>query len=183
MLSVAHSTRILGNKVHDGGEAVKTGIAKRGVSSTYVMIEGCDSPLGCTVVLWGASRLALKQVKVLFNFLLNTAYNIRLFCHIYQKILGSSLLVNFWKSHASDILHEKIVSVTSRYNSLKQANESNEVNTLAAQEALTYFPWHARRYLFMLASAWNERLNAIGQALSAMKKLAVNPLGLLRCFT
>ena len=74
--------------------------------------------------------------------------------------------------HASDILHEKNVSVTNRYNSLKQANVMNEINTLGAQEALTYFPWHARRYLFMLASAWNERLNAIGQALSAMKKLA-----------
>ena len=72
------AANLLGNKVHDGGEAVKTGIAKRGVSSTYVMIEGCDPPLGCTVVLRGASRPALKQVKVLFNFLLNTAYNIRL---------------------------------------------------------------------------------------------------------
>ena len=72
------AANMLGNKVHDGGEAVKSGIAKRGVSSTYVMIEGCNPPLGCTVVLRGASRRALKQVKTLFNFLLNAAYNIRL---------------------------------------------------------------------------------------------------------
>jgi hypothetical protein len=72
------AANLLGDKVHDGGKAVKTGIAKRGVSSTYVMIEGCDPSLGCTVVLRGASRPALKQVKTLFNFLLNAAYNIRL---------------------------------------------------------------------------------------------------------
>lgn len=38
-------------------------------------------------------------------------------------------------------------------------------------EAMLSFPWLARRYLFMLTSAWQEKLAAAGQALSAMKKL------------
>lgn len=54
------------------------GIAKRGVAVTYIMIEGCPSRLGCTIVLRGASRPALKQVKHLLNFLVNAAYNLKL---------------------------------------------------------------------------------------------------------
>ncbi len=68
----------LGDAVHDGSEVVKCGIAKRGVTVTYVMIEGCPSHLGCTVVLRGASRPALKQVKHLFSYLVNAAYNLKL---------------------------------------------------------------------------------------------------------
>ena len=69
---------ILGETVHDGYKAVKSGIAKRGVSVTYVMIEGCPSHLGCTIVLRGASRRALKQVKRLFKFFVNVSYNLKL---------------------------------------------------------------------------------------------------------
>lgn len=47
-----------------------------------------------------------------------------------------------------------------------------------ALQALLSFPWHSRRYLFLLASAWNERLSAIGQTLSAMQKLADASLNL-----
>ena len=68
----------LGDSVHDGSEAIKCGIAKRGVTVTYVMIEGCPSHLGCTVVLRGASRPALKQIKRLFRFLVNASYNLKL---------------------------------------------------------------------------------------------------------
>lgn len=68
----------LGETVHDGSVAVKSGIAKRGVTVTYVMIEGCPSHLGCAIVLRGASRPALKQVKHLLNFLVNAAYNLKL---------------------------------------------------------------------------------------------------------
>ena len=39
-------------------------------------------------------------------------------------------------------------------------------------EALLRFPWFARRYLFMLTTAWNEKLSATGVAITAMKKLA-----------
>jgi hypothetical protein len=41
-----------------------------------------------------------------------------------------------------------------------------------ANEASLRFPWLARQYFFMLTSAWNEKLSAPGQAISAIKKLA-----------
>mmetsp|Transcript_31801 Transcript_31801/g.68845 ORF Transcript_31801/g.68845 Transcript_31801/m.68845 type:complete len:2148 (-) Transcript_31801:1362-7805(-) len=69
---------VLGENVIDGSDAVKQGLAKRGVAFTYAMIEGCPKQLGCTVVLRGASRGALKQVKRVFRFLVNIAYNLRL---------------------------------------------------------------------------------------------------------
>ena len=68
----------LGEGVHDGAEAVKTGLAKRGVAQTFVMLEGCPKKLGCTIVLRGASRAALKQVKVVLRFLVLSAYSLRL---------------------------------------------------------------------------------------------------------
>ena len=68
----------LGQGVLDGSEAVKSGLAKRGVAQTYVLLEGCPKHLGCTVVLRGANRAALKQLKVVFRFLVNVAYNLRL---------------------------------------------------------------------------------------------------------
>ncbi len=69
---------LLGEKPHDGGKAVKRGMMKRGVAQTYVIIEGCPGHLGCTVVLRGASRAALKEVKRIFKFLVNVAYNLKL---------------------------------------------------------------------------------------------------------
>jgi 1-phosphatidylinositol-3-phosphate 5-kinase len=74
----ALAANMLGEGILDGAEAVKSGLAKRGVSQTYVMMEGCPKQLGCTVVLRGASRAALKQVKIVFRFLVNAAYNLRL---------------------------------------------------------------------------------------------------------
>jgi hypothetical protein len=74
----ALAAKMLGQGVMDGCEAVQQGLAKRGVAQTYVMIEGCPKHLGCTVVLRGASRAALKQVKVIFRFLINVAYNLKL---------------------------------------------------------------------------------------------------------
>ena len=68
----------LGEGVLDGSEAIKSGLAKRGVAQNYVMIEGCPKDLGCTVVLRGANRAALKQVKMVFRFMINMAYNLRL---------------------------------------------------------------------------------------------------------
>ena len=68
----------LGETVLDGAAAVRAGLAKRGVTHTYVMLEGCPKHLGCTVVLRGANRAALKQLKGVFRFLANCAYNVRL---------------------------------------------------------------------------------------------------------
>ncbi|GKY91175.1 hypothetical protein MPSEU_000090200 [Mayamaea pseudoterrestris] len=70
--------RQLGEHVLDGSEAVKAGLAKRGVAQTFVLLEGCPKHLGCTVVLRGAQKDALKQLKVVFRFLVNVAYNLRL---------------------------------------------------------------------------------------------------------
>ena len=74
----ALAANMLGQGVVDGTEAVKCGLAKRGVAQTYVMLEGCPKHLGCTVVLRGASRAALKQAKIVFRFLVNVAYNLKL---------------------------------------------------------------------------------------------------------
>lgn len=68
----------LGESVADGSLAVKSGLAKRGVANTYVMLEGCPKQLGCTVVLRGADKASLKQVKRVFRFLINVAYNLKL---------------------------------------------------------------------------------------------------------
>lgn len=69
---------VLGEDVKDGSDAVREGLAKRGVALTYTMLEGCPKHLGCTVVLRGASRPALKQIKRVFQFIVNVAYNLRL---------------------------------------------------------------------------------------------------------
>ena len=68
----------LGSHVLDGGEAVRTGLAKRGVVQTILMVEGCPKHLGSTIVLRGAEKAALKQIKTVLKFLLNVAYNLRL---------------------------------------------------------------------------------------------------------
>jgi hypothetical protein len=72
------AANMLGQGIQEGHEAIKAGLAKRGVAQTYVMLEGCPKDRGCTVVLRGLSRKALKQVKIVFRFLVNAAYNLRL---------------------------------------------------------------------------------------------------------
>ena len=67
----------LGEDVIDGNDAVRSGLAKRGVVKTYVMIEGCPKELGCTVILRGASRPALKQVKKVLRFMINAVSRVR----------------------------------------------------------------------------------------------------------
>jgi hypothetical protein len=44
----------LGEDMLDGSQAVKSGLAKRGVAQTYVMLEGCEA--SGVVVLRGANR-------------------------------------------------------------------------------------------------------------------------------
>ncbi|KAL3939330.1 MAG: hypothetical protein SGBAC_005933 [Bacillariaceae sp.] len=74
----ALAANMLGENVTDGSEAIRSGLAKRGVAQTYIMMEGCPKHLGCTVVLRGADREALKQVKKVFRLLVNAAYNLHL---------------------------------------------------------------------------------------------------------
>ena len=61
----------LGQEVLDGRDAVVSGLMKRGVVKTLVMIEGCPKQLGCTVIIRGATRPALKQVKNVLLFMIN----------------------------------------------------------------------------------------------------------------
>ena len=75
----------LGENAMDGSEAVKSGLAKRGITRTYIMLEGCPKKLGCTVILRGASRASLKQVKRIFTFLLTVGYNLKLETSYYRE--------------------------------------------------------------------------------------------------
>jgi hypothetical protein len=81
-----------------------------------------------------------------------------------QAVLSELNLISAEVDNASKVLQEKISSVTVKYSKADKKTEHNEA-------LLNNFPWYCRRYLFMLASAWNERLSAAGQALSAMKKI------------
>jgi TCP-1/cpn60 chaperonin family/Phosphatidylinositol-4-phosphate 5-Kinase len=74
----ALAANMLGENILDGSEAIKSGLSKRGVTQTYVMLEGCPKHLGCTVILRGTNKAALKQVKNVFRFLVSVAYNMRL---------------------------------------------------------------------------------------------------------
>jgi hypothetical protein len=74
----ALAANMLGEDILDGSEAIQSGLAKRGVTQTYALLEGCPKHLGCTVVLRGANKSALKQIKNVFRFLVSAAYNMKL---------------------------------------------------------------------------------------------------------
>jgi len=74
----ALAANMLGEDILDGSEAIRSGLAKRGVTQTYALLEGCPKHLGCTVVLRGANKAALKQIKNVFRFLVSAAYNMKL---------------------------------------------------------------------------------------------------------
>lgn len=80
-----------------------------------------------------------------------------------QTVLSELNRIGREVDHAAKTLAEKIASVNDKC----RRGGDGLVN-----EALYRFPWFSRRYLFMLTSAWNERLSATGQAIVAMKKLA-----------
>lgn len=80
-----------------------------------------------------------------------------------QTVLSELNRIGSEVDHAALTLQEKIASVSDKC----RREEEGPVN-----EALLCFPWFSRRYLYMLTSAWNERLSAAGQAIVAMKKLA-----------
>ena len=80
-----------------------------------------------------------------------------------QTVLSELNRIGSEVDHAALTLQEKIASVSDKC----RREGDGPVN-----EALLRFPWFSRRYLYMLTSAWNERLSAAGQAIVAMKKLA-----------
>jgi Phosphatidylinositol-4-phosphate 5-Kinase len=80
-----------------------------------------------------------------------------------QTVLSELNRIGSEVDHAALTLQEKIASVSDKC----RKDGEGVVN-----EAFFRFPWFSRRYLFMLTSAWNERMSAAGQAIVAMKKLA-----------
>ena len=81
-----------------------------------------------------------------------------------QTVLSELNKIGSEVDHAANVLQEKIASVSNNY---RQRVDEEEVD-----DALLRFPWLARRYLFMLTSAWNEKLSTIGQAISTMNKIS-----------
>lgn len=80
-----------------------------------------------------------------------------------QAVLSELNLVSVEVDNASKVLQERVAAVTAKYSKTDQTKFNDE--------ALFNFPWYSRRYLFMLSAAWNERLSAAGQAVSAMRKV------------
>ena len=74
----ALAANMLGEDILDGSEAIQIGLAKRGVTQTFAVLEGCPKHLGCTIVLRGANKAALKQIKNVFRLLISAAYNMKL---------------------------------------------------------------------------------------------------------
>jgi len=98
-----------------------------------------------------------------------------------QTVLSELNSIGSEVDNAAKTLQEKIAAVTNKCHShdLSMSSSSSlpgmtNADTEGMSEALCQFPWHSRRYLFLLTSAWNERLSAAGQALAAMKKLAAS---------
>jgi 1-phosphatidylinositol-3-phosphate 5-kinase len=80
-----------------------------------------------------------------------------------QTVLSELNRISSEVDHAAATMSDKIASVT---------HKCSKGDGLDVSDALLRFPWFARRYLFMLTSAWNEKLSAAGQAIVAMKKIA-----------
>jgi len=74
----ALAANMLGENILDGSKAIQSGLAKRGVTQTFAVLEGCPKHLGCTIILRGADKAALKQIKNVFRFIVGAAYNMKL---------------------------------------------------------------------------------------------------------
>ncbi len=83
-----------------------------------------------------------------------------------QAVLSELNLVSAEVDKASKVLQEKIATVTAKF-----SKGDSSKRTEYSESFLHNFPWYLRRYIFMLASAWNERLSAAGNALNTMKKI------------
>jgi hypothetical protein len=100
-----------------------------------------------------------RDARSLFNSAVNRPEHL-------QTVLSELNRIGSEVDHAAKTLQEKIASVSDK---CRRKDDDGMAN-----EALLRFPWFARRYLFLLTSAWNEKLSAAGQAISAMKKLAAS---------
>jgi Phosphatidylinositol-4-phosphate 5-Kinase len=97
-----------------------------------------------------------REARNLFNSAVNRPEHLQIVLSELNRIASES-------DHVAKTLQEKIVSV------IDNCKKNDDPTTNAA---LLRFPWFARRYVFNLATAWNEKLRYAGQAISAMKKIA-----------
>jgi hypothetical protein len=100
-----------------------------------------------------------REARSLFNSPANRPEHL-------QTVLSELNVIGSEVDHAAKTLQAKIASVSDNF---QTHHADNNVT-----DALIRFPWFARRYLFTLTSAWNEKLSATGQAITAMKKLAAS---------
>lgn len=103
------------------------------------------------------NRIA-REARNLFNTPTNRPEHL-------QTVFSELNQISSEVDNASHGLQEKVASVA---DSIRRCGQG-KVN-----EALLRFPSFARRYLFILTTAWNEKLVAAGQAISAMKKIAAS---------
>lgn len=86
-----------------------------------------------------------------------------------QAVLSELNLISAEVDNASKVLQERISAATAKYSKPDTGKKNDSKSDY--YEGLFNFPWYSRRYLFLLTSAWNERLSAAGSAVSAMKKV------------
>ena len=98
-----------------------------------------------------------REARSLFNSAMNRPEHL-------QTVLSELNKIGSEVDQTAMILHEKIAAVAESC----RRSEDTSLNS-----ALFRFPLFARRYLFNVTTAWNEKLSAAGQAISAMKRIAV----------
>lgn len=101
------------------------------------------------------------EARGLFNSAINRPEHLQTVFSELGKI-GSEV------SYASQILRERVETMSENF------NRDDEL----ANGSLFRIPLFIRRHVFNLTTAWNEKLNAAGQAISAMKKISsANSMG------
>jgi Phosphatidylinositol-4-phosphate 5-Kinase len=102
-----------------------------------------------------------REARSLFNSAMNRPEHL-------QTVLSELNKIGSEVDHTAMILHEKIAAV---------AENCRRSDNTSLNGALFLFPLFARRYLFNVTAAWNEKLSAAGQAISAMKRIAAASSG------
>jgi Phosphatidylinositol-4-phosphate 5-Kinase len=97
-----------------------------------------------------------REARSLFNSAMNRPEHL-------QTVLSELNKIGSEVDNTTMILHEKIAAV---------AENCRRSDDTSINAALFRFPLFARRYLFNVTTAWNEKLAAVGQAISAMKRIA-----------
>jgi hypothetical protein len=100
-----------------------------------------------------------REARSLFNSPVNRPEHL-------QTVLSELNSIGSDVDETAKTLQDKIAAAM---DSCRQHPDTDIMN-----HALFQFPWSTRRFIFMISSAWNERLSASGQAIVAMKKIAAS---------